>query len=193
MTPISTTPDQDPPTSARIISSISTLNPPNFKKKANQTSSTSEIDTRKNLSVKDRAAQINQVKVKFKWWLYHGLETSIECPTVIPEDEKTSIGDLYFYYATAHATAHTTTPPSKSQVWMFTTNRTWADITASWKLNDGSLRHPLDGSRILAIRDDGTPTYIAESTWRSKVRENEKITARVEGIASNIGSMSISQ
>lgn len=124
------------------------------------------------LKVKDRAAQINKESMRFRWWVHQGSEPTIKYPTLVtPENEKIEIGELYFYCATSHTKPY----GANYQAWMFVSN-TWVDITTSWQLDDGLLRHPLDQSHILSPREDGTPSYVAESTWKKRVKERKQIS-----------------
>jgi len=154
------------------------------KKKADQTSNL-ENKAMPTLKVKDRAAQINKELMRFRWWVHQGSEATIKYPTLVtPENEKIEIGELYFYCTTSHTMPY---GPANYQAWMFVSN-TWVDITTSGQSDDGLLRHPLDRSHILSHREDGTPSYIAESTWKKKVRDRKRIL----NIEASVNGLSIS-
>ena len=104
-----------------------------------------------------------------------------------PENVKIAVGDLYFY-----CTAIRPTASSDYQAWMFAANSIWADITMNWRADNGSLRHPLDAGRVLITRSDGTPNYVAESTWKELVRERgrekERVTAGINSLSTRAAS-----
>jgi hypothetical protein len=158
-------------------SSVSThKNWSSISKKVDRTSS--ETNTSRNsqvllVAVEKRSATIGQKKVKFTWWVYEGSDEEIDSPTVTLANANITTGDLYFYRTTIRQMT-----PDSYQAWIFANNG-WEEITNYWQSVDGTLRHPTDSSRILTARDDGTPSYVAESTWKAKLRVKEKISASV--------------
>ncbi|KAK6996755.1 hypothetical protein R3P38DRAFT_3070345 [Favolaschia claudopus] len=78
-----------------------------------------------------------------------------------------SAGDLFI---------HKNSVKSTEQVWLFSGQKEWIDITGHWK-TPGSVVHPEHPDRVLTVRNNGTPNWILRKDFAKVVTKNRSVSS----------------